>query len=299
MSTNWRVNSLLVYIAPWFSSPLLWYHQHVIGHHAYTNLPGKDPDLYHAPSVWRFTPEIRWRASHGWQSLTTPLLWAMGVPTLLFIKPILALRSGFFNRVVHISKLPLWRIGLHALGRALVFASLYVWPFYAFPENSLKALAFSILPISVYSLWFMAWSQINHHSLEASAHNSEVVSRNWYRHQAATSQSVAPQSRLAFLLSGGLNLQAEHHLFPTVNHAHLVHLQPHIQAAALAHGVRYPVSDTVWGAFLKLFSFLSHMGVKPSLGGVRLEGGVGTLSPRKVRVEETGERALRARKQHE
>lgn len=35
LSTDWRINATLPYLFPWLSSPWMWYHQHVIGHHAY------------------------------------------------------------------------------------------------------------------------------------------------------------------------------------------------------------------------------------------------------------------------
>lgn len=41
LSTDWRVNMLATYVGFYFSSPLEWYHQHVIGHHVYTNVPLK------------------------------------------------------------------------------------------------------------------------------------------------------------------------------------------------------------------------------------------------------------------
>lgn len=40
LSANWRVNWILSYVSPWFTSPVEWYNQHVIGHHAYTNVAG-------------------------------------------------------------------------------------------------------------------------------------------------------------------------------------------------------------------------------------------------------------------
>jgi len=68
VSTNWRINAFLVYIATFFPRVCLrkacsqqrcaqhllsylsdaawdWYHQHIIGHHNYTNIPGLDPDV--------------------------------------------------------------------------------------------------------------------------------------------------------------------------------------------------------------------------------------------------------------
>ena len=44
---------------------------------------------------------------------------------------------------------------------------------------------------------------------------------------------------LTAALTGGLNQQIEHHLFPTVNHCHLPALRPLVAAAAARHGVPY------------------------------------------------------------
>jgi linoleoyl-CoA desaturase len=78
-----------------------------------------------------------------------------------------------------------------------------------------------------------------------------------------TSHTVAPTSSLAFWLSGGLNLQIEHHLFVTVCHSHLRALQPLIEAAARRHGVAYCKSDSIPEAFAKLWRHLRVMGQGP------------------------------------
>lgn len=151
----------------------------VAGHHAYTNIPNRDPDLYHAPAFWRFSKSLRWRSAHGWQALSTPLLWTISVPTLLILKPLVAISKGSYNRAVMLMEMPPWRIALHVLGRLAVAASLYAWPWWAFPESAAKAAAFAFVPMAVYSLWFMAASQVNHHD-EAL---SDVADPRWYRHQ--------------------------------------------------------------------------------------------------------------------
>lgn len=160
MSPDWRVNAALTYAGPWFSSPLIWYHQHVIGHHAYTNVAARDPDLYHAPAAWRFNRGLRWRPLHAWQTVTTPLMWSLSVWTLLVLKPLVALRAGVLNRAVVLRRLPAWRVAAHLGGRALVLASLHAWPWFAFPGQPLKAAVFAVVPIGVFSLWFMACSQV-------------------------------------------------------------------------------------------------------------------------------------------
>ena len=181
MSADWHVNAALTYAAPWFSSPLIWYHQHVIGHHCYTNVERRDPDLYHAPAFWRFQRNHRWRPMHGWQTMTTPLLWTLSVWTLLVLKPLATLYAGVLNRAVTLMTLPRWRIIAHLAGRLFVLATLHVWPWYAFPNEPMKALTFAVVPIGVFSLWFMACSQVNHHAEEL----SHAADKRWYRHQVS------------------------------------------------------------------------------------------------------------------
>jgi delta11-fatty-acid desaturase len=48
LSRDWRINALATYWGWYFSSPFEWYHQHVIGHHVYANIPTKvRPDGRH------------------------------------------------------------------------------------------------------------------------------------------------------------------------------------------------------------------------------------------------------------
>ena len=67
LSRNWRVNAFATYIGYYFSSPLEWYHEHVIGHHAYPNIPNRDPDLYHNGTFERHTATLRHKPLHRYQ----------------------------------------------------------------------------------------------------------------------------------------------------------------------------------------------------------------------------------------
>jgi fatty acid desaturase len=141
-----------------------------------------------------------------------------------------------------------------------------VWPFFAFASRA-QAAAFAFVPITIFSLLFMACSQVNHHGAEMSAGGAAAGGaappRNWYAHQVATSHTIAPASPFAFWISGGLNLQIEHHVLPTVNHWHLRRLQPAVEAAARKHGVAYPRSETIAEAFAKLYEHVSEMAREP------------------------------------
>jgi fatty acid desaturase len=52
---------------PFFSSPTTWYYQHVVGHHPYVNIRGKDPDLNHQSPLHRYAPWHRFKRMHTYQ----------------------------------------------------------------------------------------------------------------------------------------------------------------------------------------------------------------------------------------
>ena len=63
-SKNWKINKFGMDIGFMFSTPYAWMHQHVIGHHSFPNIYGKDPDLYHAPKYIRHSSDIRLKKPH-------------------------------------------------------------------------------------------------------------------------------------------------------------------------------------------------------------------------------------------
>ena len=171
VSSDWRVNALLSYLAPWFSSPLEWYHQHVIGHHVYTNVPERDPDLYHSRLLWRFQRSSKWLPPHAAMEWTTPLVWAVAVPSLAIVRPFTTRLTMSYNDCVQLWQVSPARLAVHFAGRVATAAFVWGWPFVAFAGRGYAlstTLAFAIVPYLVFSLWFMLCSQINHHSPETS-----------------------------------------------------------------------------------------------------------------------------------
>lgn len=120
LSTDWRVNAWLPYLFPFFSSPWLWYHEHVIGHHAYPNVAHKDPDLAHAPQLMREHESIKWKSTHGSQAKWHRILFvwsvALGIGLSLLNDAKANLKSSY-NNVVPYSSLSQPRAIVHIFGR--------------------------------------------------------------------------------------------------------------------------------------------------------------------------------------
>ncbi len=258
MSPRWRVNAMLPYVFPWFISPLLWMHQHVIGHHTFPNDAERDPDIRGVPHLLRHSPATSWRPAHRRQRLRAVLLTAYSLMVLSrnLIRDHITHALGWFNDTVPLSFPTRTRRLAHVAGRLAVAWSLFVWPFQAFPFW--KALAFAIVPSLILSELFALFSQINHVTEEGIA-GAGVGSSNWYEAQALASCNFAPRSYLAFLASGGLNLQIEHHLLPGVNHAHLYRLSPDIRRICERHGVRYQCFPSFMAALRSHFALMRRL----------------------------------------
>jgi len=260
LSCDWRVNAFLPYLFPWLSSPWLWYHQHVIGHHCYTNVAHKDPDLAHAPQLMREHESIRWRPSHATQESWSRVLlvWSVAVGAgLQVLSDVRANTKGSYNNVVPYKSMEKARLYAHTAGRVLYLFTLFVWPFFAFPVW--KALIWALLPITIFSWCFMLNSQINH----LTEHTAHAEDPSFFRHQIVTAQDFGTDSWWCFFFSGGLNMQIEHHMFPCINHCHLPALQSKVEALCLKHGVRYNHVDGYKTAFATHVAHTSKMGLRP------------------------------------
>lgn len=262
LSTNWRVNALLPYLFPWLSSPWLWYHQHVIGHHAYTNVARRDPDLAHAPQLMRSHESIKWRRAHSsqesWRRLF--LIWSVAVGMGLHIlSDIRANTKGSYNNVVPYKLLSRERLYAHILGRLIYVGGLFVWPWCTLPMW--KAGLFTFVPITLFSWHFMLNSQINHLTVDC-AHASDV---RFLRHQVVTSQNFGVHNWWCYFYSGGLNMQIEHHMFPTVNHCHLPALQKKVIQLCEKHGVKYDSVSGYQEAFARHMTYTAAMSIRPVL----------------------------------
>jgi delta11-fatty-acid desaturase len=260
LSSDWRINAFMPYLLPLLSSPSVWYHQHTIGHHAYTNIGHKDPDLAHAPQLMREHNSIRWRSSHSNQAhfLRILLVWSIasgiGLNILSDLRSIVKLT---YNNVVPCMQRSRLNLAAHILGRVFYIYIAYVWPFFAFPLW--KAIVWSIVPNAVFSICFMLNSQVNH-MVGPCIHASD---RNFYKHQVVTAQNFGNDSWFCYFFSGGLNYQIEHHLFPTINHCHLPALAPGVKRICQKHGVPYNEVSSYKEAFVAHLAHTAEMAIGP------------------------------------
>ncbi|BBN04599.1 protein MpFAD4 [Marchantia polymorpha subsp. ruderalis] len=234
---NWRVNCTVPYLFPHFSSPFVWYHQHNIGHHSYPNVAHRDPDLVHHYWMKREHKSVKWLPAHEKQRNLSFLVfwWTVAVEFgLATMEDLWMVMYNVYNESVPMKVISKKRLLCHVIGRVFTIGGIHVWPFFVF-DTWTRSIIFATIPYLWFSFLFMMNTQINHLTPET-AHEAD---QDWYKHQVITAQDFGVASRFCFLMSGGLNYQVVHHLFPTVNHCHLVKLQPIVARLCEKHGVEY------------------------------------------------------------
>jgi|AACY02.1.fsa_nt_gi delta11-fatty-acid desaturase len=239
------INKLGTYTALMFSLTYCWYHQHIIGHHCYVNIMSKDPDLYHSPLLVRHTPDIRKNKYHIYQHISAWFIWLLAVPLGLIYTGFSKTIKGLpYNKVVKLSK----ELNVKNMYIELLFVILYML---VLPYIMTKKLLFVFYPYLAYSVLFMICTQINHLTEDTFNHH-----KNYYIHQIINSHNIAPHSYLTYLFTGGLNLQIEHHLVPSVNHCHLIKLQPKIELLCKKYNIQYSKSNSIFEAIYKHYKHI-------------------------------------------
>jgi acyl-lipid (8-3)-desaturase len=95
-----------------------------------------------------------------------------------------------------------------------------------------------------------------------------VIPGSWAAQQMSTSADFCHGSWLWTHVSGGLNYQVIHHLFPGIIHTHYPAIAPIAMRVAKKHGVPYVVFPSFGAALKSHFGHLKAMGTRaviPSL----------------------------------
>ncbi|KAI8618770.1 fatty acid desaturase-domain-containing protein [Chytriomyces sp. MP71] len=250
LSSNQKLNVFIGSLFPFFSAPITWYHQHVVGHHVHTNLEYHDPDLVHGTDLRRehkahpHVPHQHNNQAHPFKVAFHFLVGSwLGLGLANDFQFMLTSPSQAYNGLVPRMPMHTHERALHILLRSVYILIKFLWPFFLLPAGTpvWQCLAFALGPLMIFSICFMLNTQINHLTPSAMRHTS----RDWTIHQILTAQNFGnpehggPEWWFHFYFSGGLCLQMEHHVFPTVNHCHLPALTGILRATCDEFGVPY------------------------------------------------------------
>lgn len=240
-------------------SSYIWKITHNTQHHIYTNIHGHDYDIDKPPFL-RLTPKEKWRPFHRFQHwYILPLYGLVGINWIFYSD------YNFFFQEWKKGNLPKEEIVPFFFFKALNFTLMFIIPFavmsYAWWEILLGYLALQMVGGFAVSIVF----QLAHVVEEVQFPNPNaqgIIEKSWAVHEVETSANFGTSKPFVNWVTGGLNFQIEHHLFPYICHVHYKEISPIVKATAKEFQIPYVENDSVWKAVTSHLRHLKKMGKK-------------------------------------
>jgi len=245
-------------------SSIVWVHQHNIGHHPNSNRQGDschsegdqdDPDTRTGTPIIRMVPTMPYLWYHRWQHIYIWFLFC-AVTTKWFYGDIKAFSRKKYVNIEFYDTKPSDLVFL-AFTKLLYITYVFIIPMYFHPISRALILVFLFSAMTSYN--FVAMFSVNHLTENAFYPSDNIVNRDWAQLQVLTTSNFAVGSALWTWLSGGLNYQIEHHLFPYICHVYLPEISPIIQQTLQEYNLPYTNFPTFVDAFTSHYQHLKGL----------------------------------------
>jgi fatty acid desaturase len=275
------VNAFLSYGADWIGNcRWIWLQQHILWHHPYTNVHGKDQDAQSAEPAIVFHDYSASSSKGGppaspllkFQHLVTNMILMLYGPSIVFnfkylttlrhseLVPLSVSTSSFMNaQKPTVWLLRLWYVVRIMLapwllaGRQLLVSAVLV--------NSVCGAILTFVFIVSHN-----FEGVDRDPVPAKAAGTPVC---WYKLQAETSSTYG--GTMAGLFTGGLNFQIEHHLFPRLSSWNYPLVQPVIKDCCERHGVKYSYFPNLASNMLSMLKYMHKVGLIATIKMAREE----------------------------
>ena len=221
-------------------------------HHAQTNLEGKDPDIGDGPVAFTVGQA---RAKRGAARLLTRSQAVLFLPLLLL--------EAINLHVASVNALRQRRGGAAATETALllVHATVYLGAVFGV-LSPVRALVFVVVNQGLFGFYLGLTFATNHVGMPVLSQAEEL---SFLRRQVMTSRDIRGSAVIGFLC-GGLNLQIEHHLFPTMPRVNLGRAQTIVRDFCAQHAIGYH-ENSIISAWREVFRHLHEVGgTVPAVG---------------------------------
>ena len=254
-------------------TPQQWTAKHIIAHHIDTNITPIDDDTMYP--IKRILLPLKRYWFHKYQHIYIWFLYSFVYYPWTISHNIKFFYGIFFNKnsivydgIIQCKFYYLFDyfeaiscIFIHHFIRILPFIYLPTW---------YHAIIMSLITEFSSSIWFSLQFAVNHETFEAiynnsaNYHNKVFVdsnkNRDFGQHQLITSHNYSINNLLTLHLSGGLNFQIEHHLFPSIHYKYYPYLSKIVQNTAKQFNLPYNTSKSFFIGIIKHYKLLWIMG---------------------------------------
>ena len=251
------------------ANPKMWHLQHNVLHHTYTNIDDADEDI--SPRfVLRFTPNQPHRWFHKYQHLYASFFYLLSILTWVTVKDFLKLfeyrKNGLINSQIDFRKY-FTTVCIHRLLYFVIFLGL---PILLSPHNAWLIVAMYLGMEAVTGITLTLIFQTAHVMPESHfiKQEEEMIQENWAIHQLQTTTNYGNRNRFLTWVTGSLNFQIEHHLFPDICHIHYPAIAPIVKRTAREFNLPYRQVKSFRLAIRDHFLMLKKLGKEKPLEAV-------------------------------
>ncbi|MEZ6058970.1 MAG: acyl-CoA desaturase [Planctomycetaceae bacterium] len=241
-------------------SSYLWKTTHNIIHHSYTNVTGVDGDI-DLGFLGRISPHQKRYGFHRFQHFYLWLLYGFITFKWQFRDDIVGVATGRIGHV-RINRPKGRELLIYVVGKVIFLSLAFVIPMMFHPV--LTVLAWFCIASYFQGVLLSVVFQLAHCVEEADFPMPEEstgrLENAWAVHQVRTTVDWARRNRFMTWLSGGLNYQIEHHLFPQICHIHYPAMAKIVEDTSVEHGIEYHVHQTFLGGLKAHYRWLKRMG---------------------------------------
>jgi len=245
-----------------------WNHQHVIGHHLYTNVRNADPDLGQGEVDFRIvTPYQKREWYHKYQHIYAPILY--GLYTMKYRLQDSETFTKRTNGAIRVTNPTTFDYGAYIVGKLSFIFFRFILPLkYGMPLTDL--LVYFVITEMVFGWYLTINFQVSHvaedlqfYATPGQPNEPIHINEDWAILQMKTTTDYGHGSLMCNFFSGGLNHQVVHHLFPSIAQEFYPQLVPIIKEVAKKYNVTYHHKPTFTEAIMAHINYLYKMGNDP------------------------------------
>ncbi|MBA3898596.1 MAG: acyl-CoA desaturase [Bacteroidetes bacterium] len=242
----------------------VWHITHNIVHHTVTNIKGNDEDLDIAPGLIRIDDTEEYKPIHKYQHLYGFFLYGLASLSWVFRKDFVK----FFKK--NIGDYDNTKHPKYEVYNLIFFKLVYVTLFIVIPLVVMDITGWQFLTGFLLMHLAKGWTlalvfQPAHVVVDVSFPIPDAkgnIEEEWAIHQMLTTANFATKSKFVTWFTGGLNMQVEHHLFPTICHIHYPKISEFVKSAAKKHNIPYQENETFYKALKAHYLLLKRFSVK-------------------------------------
>lgn len=242
-------------------SSYVWDRKHNLIHHTYSNITGHDDDI-NIGFLGRLSPHQRLLKFHQFQQFYLWVLYGfMAIKWQVYDDFRDILRSRIAG---HTFARPTGRnLFVFIVGKLFFFSVAFVIPILLC--EAWAVLLCYVVATFVQGVTLSVVFQLAHCVEDADfplpSGGTGRIENSWAVHQVETTVDFARKNRLVAWLTGGLNYQVEHHLFPRICHVNYPAISKLVEETCREFEIKYTVHETFFAGVASHFRWLRRMGL--------------------------------------